>query len=234
MLKDKNILLGISGSIAAYKAPELVRLLKKQQAKVKIVLTGNAVNFVGLSSLATLSENSVSLDMFKQPEQTDTRHISLSEWADLFLVAPATANIIAKFANGISDDFLSTTYLGITGPVILAPAMNSRMYLHPATQNNIKKLKKAGVMFIEPEKGPLACGDSGIGRMAEPSRITDTVSAAFTGLILKNYRVLVTAGGTREKIDPVRCITNFSSGKMGHAFANTAAQLGAEVTLIST
>lgn len=233
MLKNKNILLGISGSIAAYKTPELIRLLKKQGASVKAVLTANASHFAGPGALATVSDNPVYSDMFARSPDTAVEHIVLAEWAQALVVAPATANIIGKFANGVADDYLSTLYLSMDGPVILAPAMNPRMFHHPATQENIRKLRERGVCFTGPCEGDLACGEKGLGRMSEPVSIVDAVITTLMPKPLAGKKVLVTAGGTRERIDAARCLTNYSSGKMGHALARAAAYLGAGVTLVN-
>ena len=233
MLKGKKILLGISGGIAAYKTPELVRLLVKQGADVKVVATRNALQFVTAFTLETLTHHKVYVDMFTGPAEYHTEHISLAEWADCFLVAPATANTLAKMANGVADDALSTTYLACKCPVIVAPAMNENMLDHPATQTNIATLENRGVRVMGTNEGELACGVTGKGRMPEPIEILQQVIEYLTPKTLKGKRVLITTGPTYEKIDPVRFIGNFSTGKMGCALAETCARRGAEVTLIA-
>ncbi len=228
-----NILLGISGGIAAYKVPELIRLFGKQGATIKTVCTSNALQFVTPLTLETLSHNKVYADMFAPVEQYSTAHIALAEWADCMIVAPATANIIGKFANGIADDALSTTFLAFRKTVFIAPAMNTHMYAHPGVQSNIKKLSEYGVQIIEPNEGELACGITGKGRMKEPVEIVRIVNDFFRPKDLLKRKILITAGPTYEKIDPVRFIGNYSSGKMGFALAETCAERGAEVTLIA-
>jgi len=229
-----NILLGVTGSIAAYKSAEIVRLLTKRGLDVKVLLTENGARFIGVETLATLSGHPVYVEMFAAARSDQIGHISLSDWADVLLIAPATANIIAKFAGGVADDLLSTTFISCECPVIIAPAMNSRMYAHPIVQENIKKLRQIGASFIGPEAGELACGTSGKGRMSDPETIVDAVSAvARFGLDLKGLNVLISAGPTREMIDPIRFISNRSSGKMGFALARSAAARGAKVTLVA-
>jgi len=235
MLKGKTIILGVTGCIAAYKAAEIVRGLKKLNADVWVVETTEAQKFVTPLTFRTLSGNPVVTDLFS-PELKDipVPHISLTEKADLILVAPATANIIGKAAQGIADDALSTIIMSAKAKTIFAPAMNSRMWENPIVQENISKLKDLGHEFIGPEKGELACGDVGIGRLAEVEKIIDVVKNELAPKAdLKNLRILVTAGGTREKIDPIRFIGNPSSGKMGHSFAKRALVRGAKVTLVS-
>jgi len=234
MLKGKKIVLGITGGIAAYKACEIARELRKAEASVTAIMTKNACQFITPLTFQTLTGNRVITEMFTLPSEFDVHHITLSKQADLLLVAPATANIIAKFANGIADDFLSTFYLAFKGKILIAPAMNTNMYLHPATKENIKKLSSLGVNFIEPATGELACGDEGIGKLADVATIIQKVKEVLTQkLDLQGEKILITAGATREAIDPVRYITNYSSGKMGYALANVALKRGAEVTLIS-
>ena len=234
MLKGKKIVLGVTGGIAAYKACEIARELRKAGASITAIMTKNACQFITPLTLQTLTGNRVITEMFTLPSEFDVYHITLSKQADLLLVAPATANIIAKFANGIADDFLSTFYLAFKGKILIAPAMNTNMYLHPATKENIKKLSSLGVNFIEPATGELACGDEGIGKLAEVTTIIQKVKETLIQkLDLQGEKILITAGATREAIDPVRFITNYSSGKMGYALANVALKRGAEVTLIS-
>jgi phosphopantothenoylcysteine decarboxylase/phosphopantothenate--cysteine ligase len=234
MLKDKHILLGITGSIAAYKAAIIVRLLIKQQAKVKVIMTPLAKEFITPLTLATLSKNSILVDFFN-PENGDwNSHVDLGTWADLFVVAPATANTIAKMANGIADNLLLTSYLSARCPVMIAPAMDFDMYLHPATQNNLQTLKSRGNLIIEPAIGELASGLEGKGRMEEPELIVNAIINFFSeSEQFKNKKILVTAGPTYESIDPVRFIGNYSSGKMGYAIADELAKRGAHVFLIS-
>lgn len=238
MLTGKRIIFGVTGSIAAYKAAEIVRRLKDLNANVRVVMTVNAAKFIGEITLQTLSQNPVYINMFPPSGglEDPITHIAISDSADLFLVAPATANIIGKVASGIADDLLSTTLLSAGNkPVLMAPAMNERMYKSHIYSHNEKKLQIAGVKFINPEYGKLACGKEGEGRLASVETI---VSHVVNALIegdhdLKGKRVLVTAGGTREYIDPVRFIGNPATGKMGFALAHTARVRGANVTLIS-
>lgn len=234
MLQGKHIVLGISGGIAAYKAPLLVRLLIKAGAQVKCCCTSNALQFITPLTLQTLSNNPIYTDVFAPHNEHQTEHISLPDWADLMIVAPATANIIGKFAAGIADDALSTTFLAMQKPVIIAPAMNDKMYSHPALQRNLQTLTTYPNVEVLPcADGFLACGTNGKGRMLEPEQILYYAQAALTPKTLLNKKVLITAGPTQEKIDPVRYISNFSTGKMGYALAREAQNRGAEVTLIS-
>ena len=231
MLAGRRIVLGVTGGIAAYKACELVSRLKKQGAQVRVVLTQNACQFVQPLTFETLSGNPAYTDSFDRKYEIE--HIALAKWGELLLIAPATANIMAKMAAGIADDLLSTTCLAMDCTLI-APAMNSAMWRHPATVENLRVLKARGVETVGPESGHLACGDADIGRMAEPEQIVKAVEACFARAAdLQGVRVLVTAGPTVERIDPVRYITNRSTGKMGYAIAAAAAQRGAQVTLIS-
>jgi len=233
-LKDKNIILGITGSIAAYKAAYLTRLLKKEGANVKIILTLYGKEFITPVTLATLSQNSVLTDFFQHDDGTWNSHVDLGIWADVMLIAPITANTIAKMAHGIADNLLITTYLSARCPVIIAPAMDLDMFQHPTTKENIKKLESFGNIVIEPSIGELASGLEGKGRMEEPEKIIDFLIDFFNKKKnLTGKKFLVTAGPTYEKIDPVRFIGNFSSGKMGFAIAETLASEGADVTLIS-
>ena len=243
-LNNKIIILGVSGGIAAYKAAELTRLFKKEGADVRVVMTKSAKEFVSPLTFETLSGNPVYSDMFYPPhpppsEGGDERggsmpHIDLGKRCDLFIVAPATANIIGKFANGIADDLLSTLYLSVTSPVLIAPAMNNNMYANPVVQENIKKLKGFNINFVEPGFGELACGDKGEGRLADLDVILSRAKELLTSKgDLSDRTVLVTAGPTHEAIDPVRFISNLSSGKMGYAVASAARRRGANVILIS-
>ena len=232
MLKDKQIVLGVTGGIASYKACDLTSRLVKAGAKVRVVLTENAAKFVPPLTFETLSGNAASTDTFAPRRELE--HIALAKWADAFLIAPATANCLAKLANGIADDLLSTTALAMTAPLLIAPAMNSNMWRHPATQANLKTLIGRGARTVGPGVGRLACGDDDVGRMAEPSEIVEALDAMLnTRQDLAGVRVMVTAGPTVERIDPVRYITNRSTGKMGYAIAEAARDRGAEVTLVS-
>lgn len=234
MWKGKHVLLGISGGIAAYKTPELIRLFIKAGAEVRVVTTKNALSFVTPLTLETVSKNTVYKDVFDPVSEYSTEHISLTDWADLFLVAPATANCIGKFAGGIADDALSTTYLAFDKPVFLAPAMNTRMYTNAAVQHNMSLLKDRGVHFIEPGEGELACGTTGKGRMEDPQAIFAHISHWLeTPKPLLGKTILITAGPTYERIDPVRFIGNHSTGKMGFALAEACAERGARVILIA-
>lgn len=232
--KKPVVVLGVSGGIAAYKACEIVSRLKKAGTEVHVIMTENAVKLAAPLTFQTLSGNLVVVDTFTPPVAFEVEHIALAQKADVFVIAPATANILAKMAHGIADDMLSTTVLATKAPVLVAPAMNTAMWEHPATQANVKILQDRGVHMIGPAGGLLACGDSGIGRMSEPEEITEEILHLLNSDdSMRGLRVLVTAGPTREAIDPVRFITNRSSGKMGYAIAETAAARGAEVTLVS-
>ncbi|WP_020530639.1 bifunctional phosphopantothenoylcysteine decarboxylase/phosphopantothenate--cysteine ligase CoaBC [Flexithrix dorotheae] len=234
MLKNKKILLGITGSIAAYKAALLVRLLKKQGAEVKVVMTTSASSFITPLTLATLSENPVLIDFVKDDSGQWNNHVDLGIWADLMIIAPASANTIAKMANGICDNLLMAVYLSARCPVFLAPAMDLDMYAHPATQQNIEKLINFGHHIIDAESGELASGLVGKGRMAEPENILQKIDQFFQkDLPLQGKQIMITAGPTYEYIDPVRYISNGSTGKMGFALAGVLNDLGAEVTIIS-
>lgn len=234
MLKGKHILLGVTGSIAAYKAALLVRLLVKEGAEVRVIMTETAKQFITPLTMATLSKNPILVEFFN-PENGDwNSHISLGMWSDLYLIAPATANTLAKMATGTADNLLLTTYLSARCPVMAAPAMDVDMYLHPATQANLKTLKERGVTIIEPASGFLASGLDGKGRMEEPEIILSHIKCAMArGGSFSGRKVLITAGPTREEIDPVRYITNHSTGKMAFALAESFAERGAEVHLIS-
>ncbi len=229
MLKGKSIIVGVTGSVAAYKAIDLVKGLRCEGATVNVIMTRASQRFITPLSMQIASQNSVYTDMFEHP----LSHISLPAGADLMIVAPASANSIGKYASAIADDMLSTTLLAFNGPVILAPAMNWRMYENPILQKQLGYLVSLGVKTVGPERGSLACGEEGIGRMAEVDQIIESVHAAVTPQDLKGEHVLVTAGPTREHLDPVRFISNRSSGKMGYALATMAKRRGAEVTLIS-
>lgn len=233
-LEKMKIVLGVSGGIAAYKAAELVRLLVKEGASVYAVMTANAKEFVTPLTFQTLSGNPVYHEIFDPETASSMEHIQVCENADLLIIAPATANTIGKLANGLADDPLSTLFLAYSGPVMVAPAMNDKMWAHPAVQENIRKLRRRGVAIIEPEEGELACGAAGQGRLAEPLRLLKNIKECLLKKKdLMGLRILVTAGPTREPLDPVRYITNPSSGKTGFAVARQALERGAEVILIS-
>ncbi len=242
-----KIALGVTGCIGAYKAVEVLRGLQKAGASVQVAMTGNAANFVAPLTFQAISGQTVITEMFAPGHDPDIKHISLGREIDLLVIAPATANILAKMANGIADDFLSTLYISTTAPVLVAPAMNAEMWKHPATSGNVRVLRDRGVEFVDPEDGFLACRTIGPGRLAEPASIVERAlllidrSRAAGGsreeapapLDLQGERLLVTAGPTYEAIDPVRGITNRSSGRMGYAIAKAAIDRGAEVTLVT-
>lgn len=232
ILRDKNIIIGITGSIAAYKIASLCSMLKKEEANVTVIMTKNATNFINPITFETLTGNKCLVETFDRNFQYDVEHVELAKVADVFLVAPASANILAKAAVGIADDMLTTTLLACTCPKIFAPAMNTRMYQNPITQDNISILRKYGMTVVAPASGYLACGDVGEGKMPEPEELYEHIISALSKKDLLGKNVLVTAGGTKEKLDPVRYITNHSSGKMGFALARAAYNRGANVTLI--
>ena len=234
MLKGKKIVLGVTGGIAVYKAVDLVSRLRKQGCEVRVVMTEHAQQFVTPLTFKEISGNAVATSMWNSNQEFNVEHIALANWADAFLVAPATANILAKMTYGIADDLLSTTLLAAQAPIVVCPAMNTGMYLNAATQENIAKLQSRGITVMPPASGHLACGTSGPGRLPEPQQIVEFMSSFFAGREgdLRGLKVLVTAAGTREPIDPVRFVGNRSSGKMGYAVARAAAMRGAEVTLI--
>lgn len=234
MLKGKTVLLGVTGGIACYKSANLASALVKQGANVQVLMTKNATEFIGPHTFESLTGNRVSVDTFDRNYQFQVEHIALADQADLVLVAPATANVLAKLAHGLADDMLTTTILACNCPKIAAPAMNTKMYENPVTQDNLDILRKYGWEIVEPASGRLACGAVGKGKMPEPEDLLETVlhtlshEKDMTGL-----KVLVTAGPTREALDPVRYLTNHSTGKMGYAIAKAAAARGASVTLVS-
>lgn len=232
-LQDKAIVLGVSGGIAAYKSAEVVRLLVKAEATVRVVMTRNAQEFITPLTLQTLSGNPVSTDTFDLTQESEIGHVRLADTADLVLIAPATANLLAKLAHGIADDLLTTVLLVTRAPVVVAPAMNVHMYAHPATQANLKTLRERGYAVVDPAEGDLACGYQGQGRLAEPAHVVEAATAALTDKDLAGEHVIVTAGPNREPIDPVRFLSNRSTGKMGFALARVARQRGADVTLVS-
>ena len=233
--KKINIVIGITGGIAAYKSAELIRLLKKEGHSIKVMMTNNAERFITPLTLAVLSENRVYTELFSvNREEEEIRHISLAQWADLIIIAPATANTIAKMANGMADDILTSTVLAFPGKVYLAPAMNTVMINNSIYQDNVKYLTEKGYYFINAETGNLACGDYGDGRMAEPVHIVNFIKGQINRKNnLKDKKILISASATREPIDRVRFITNYSTGKMGFALAETAVNYGADVTLIT-
>ena len=227
----QRILLGVCGGIAAYKSAELVRLLRKQDYEVRVVMTHSAMQFITPLTFQALSGNPVATELLDADEENAMGHINLARWADKLIIAPATANSIAKFSHGLADDLLSTIFLAANGPVYIAPAMNQAMWGHSITQENILRLKKHGCHLIGPESGDQACGETGLGRMTEAHDIVKLLSRANAPL--KNIKLLISAGPTREPLDPVRYISNRSSGKMGYALAEAANNLGASVTLVS-
>ena len=232
-LTGREIVLGVTGGIAAYKSAEIVSRLRKKGAVVHVIMTKNATQFVSPLTFETLSGNPVVTDTFDRPETWEVEHIALAKRAELFLIAPATANILAKMASGIADDMLSTTVLATRALIMVAPAMNTGMWAAPATVANVALLRTRGVLFTGPDEGLLACGDTGAGRMSEPAAIVDAVISALNPVTdYAGLKVLVTAGATRERMDPVRFLTNESSGKMGFAIASAALSRGAEVTVV--
>lgn len=233
-LKGKTVLLGVTGGIACYKSANLASALVKQGANVQVVMTRNATEFIGSHTFESLTGNRVSVDTFDRNYQFQVEHIALADQADLVLVAPATANVLAKLAHGLADDMLTTTILACNCPKIAAPAMNTKMYENPVTQDNLDILRKYGWEIVEPASGRLACGAVGKGKMPEPEDLLETVLHALSHeKDMTGLKVLVTAGPTREALDPVRYLTNHSTGKMGYAIAKAAAARGAEVTLVS-
>ena len=233
VLKGKEIILGVTGGIAAYKAVELLRLLTTAGANVHVIMTASATEFVTPLTFQTLSMNPVSTSLFNLVSEREIGHISLADRADIFIIAPATANVIGKLANGIADDMLTTTAMATKAPVLIAPAMNVNMYQNPLYKENEEKLKRHGYLFVEPARGMLACGWEGEGKLQEPQIIFEEALSALTAKDLAGERILVTAGPTREEIDPVRFISNHSSGKMGYAIAAAARCRGAHVVLIT-
>ncbi len=233
MLAGKTIVVGVTGGIAAYKAAELVRFLVKDGAFVRVIMTKNAQEFITPLTLQTLSGNPVATETFNLTQESEIGHIRLADTADLILIAPASADVIGKLAHGIADDLLTTVLLATMAPVLVAPAMNVHMYSHPAVQENIRILGQRGYRFVEPAEGFLACGYEGKGRLADPEDIVEEVCATLTKKDLSSERIIVTAGPNAEPIDPVRFITNRSTGRMGFAMARVAWRRGAEVTLVS-
>ncbi|STY28209.1 DNA/pantothenate metabolism flavoprotein [Legionella wadsworthii] len=232
-LVDKKILLGVCGGVAAYKSAYLIRELTRAGAKVKVVMTQSAQEFVSPLLMQALSGNDVRTALFDPQAERAMGHIELARWADFLLIAPASANCLAKLAQGIADDLLSTLYLVTEVPVIICPAMNRSMWAHPATQANFRVLQERGALFVGPEEGSQACGEQGLGRVSEVEQILSALRLYEVHQLLAGKKILITAGPTREPLDPVRYISNYSSGKMGYALAEAAAMAGAEVTLIS-
>lgn len=234
MLRGKTVILGVSGGIAAYKIPNLASMLVKNHASVHVLMTENAANFITPTTFESLTGHKCIIDTFDRNFEFQVEHVALAKQADLLLVAPATANIIGKMAHGICDDMLTTTSLACQCPKIIAPAMNTRMYENPILQDNLKICRAYGMTVIPPAAGHLACGDTGAGKMPEPEELFDYICQAIQcPKDLMGKRILVTAGPTREKLDPVRFISNHSTGKMGYAIARAAARRGAMVTLVS-
>ncbi|MCH5261680.1 MAG: bifunctional phosphopantothenoylcysteine decarboxylase/phosphopantothenate--cysteine ligase CoaBC [Lachnospiraceae bacterium] len=233
MVAGKHIVLGVTGSIAAYKIASLASMLVKQKADVTVIMTKNATNFINPITFETLTGNKCLVDTFDRNFEFQVEHVSLAKQTDVFLVAPASANVIAKAAHGIADDMLTTTLLACTCLKVFAPAMNTAMYRNPIVQDNIKILERYGMEVINPASGYLACGDTGEGKMPEPEILYEYIVKALTPKDMVGKKVLVTAGPTQEKIDPVRYISNHSTGKMGYAIARAAMMRGAEVTLVS-
>jgi len=233
-LKGKHIVVGVTAGIATYKAVDLVSRLYKAGAEVKVVMTRNATKFVSPLVFGEISKHKVAVEMFENVQNWNVEHIAYATWADAYVIAPATANMIAKMSNGIADDMLSTQLLATTAPVFVCPAMNSNMYTHPTVQENLTILRGRGVHVLEPDSGLLACGVEGKGRLPDPQKIMDWVDFHLGKTeLLQGKTVIVSAGGTQEAIDPVRYITNRSSGKMGYAVALKAAQAGAKTILVS-
>lgn len=234
MLKDKHVLLGVTGGIAAYKMANVTSMLVKAGCDVQVIMTKNATNFIHPTVFETLTGHKCMIDTFDRNFQFNVEHISLAKWADVFMVAPATANVIAKMAHGIADDMLTTTILACKCPKIVSPAMNTNMFENPIVQDNLNQLKHYGFHIIEPACGHLACGDTGAGKLPPEQELFDSIEY-YVGYEkdLKGKRILVTAGPTQEAIDPVRYLTNHSSGKMGYAIAKAAMLRGAEVTLVT-
>ena len=234
MLKGRNILLAVTGSIAAYKAASLASMLVKQHADVHVIMTKNAEQFISPVTFETLTGNKVIDDTFDRNSGYHVAHIAMAQEADVVMIAPASANVIAKLAHGIADDMLTSTMLACEAPIYLAPAMNTHMFDNPVTQDNLKKLREYGYHIIEPSSGYLACGDTGRGKLPEPEELLEYIlQEAACKKDLAGKKVLITAGATQESIDPVRYVTNHSTGKMGYALAKNAARRGAEVTLVT-
>jgi len=235
-LSGRQLVVGLTGGVSCYKVPNLVRLLYKEGVSVQVIMTEAATKFITPLTLESVSQRPVAVNMFPEDEYVATRHIDYSDWAELIIIAPATANFMGKIATGISDDLLTTVVTAHRSPILIAPAMNPGMWENPVTQKNCNYLKELGHKFVDPAEGEMACDHEGIGRMAEPEEIFEAIKAHLLPVKKKSLsgkRVLITAGPTREKIDAVRFISNYSSGKMGYALAQAAIELGAETTLIS-
>lgn len=232
LLAQKNIILGVTGSIAAYKSADLVRRLREVEADVRVVMTANAKQFITPLTMQAVSGRPIHDDLFSAAAEAAMGHIELARWADMVLIAPASADVMARLAHGVADDLLTALCLVTSAPIVLAPAMNKNMWEHTLTQDNLQALKRKGTMIIGPAKGSQACGDVGLGRMVGPKTLIKKISGLFNTGELAGLRVLVTAGPTHEAIDPVRFMTNGSSGKMGHALAVAAQEAGARVTLV--
>ena len=233
MLQGKQLVLGVTGSIAAYKAASLASMLKKQGADVTVIMTENAANFINPITFEELTGNKCLMDTFDRNFQHTVEHVALAKKAQVFVIAPASANVIAKAAHGIADDMLTTTLLACQCPKIISPAMNTRMYQNPIVQDNIRILKDYGMEVVAPASGYLACGDVGEGKMPEPELLLEYIVKSLQPKDMEGLKVLVTAGPTRERLDPVRYISNHSTGKMGYAIARAAMMRGAEVTLVT-
>lgn len=234
MLQGKTVVLGVTGGIAAYKIASLASMLKKQHADVEVIMTENATNFITPTTFETLTGNKCLVDIFDRNFKFQVEHVALAQRADVFMIAPATANVIAKIAHGIADDMLTTTFLACKKPKLVVPAMNTAMYENPVTQDNLETCRRYGMKVIDPAEGYLACGDTGAGKMPEPTVLFDYIMQEIAcEKDLAGKKILVTAGPTREAVDPVRFITNHSTGKMGYAIAEAAVRRGAEVTLVS-
>lgn len=234
MLKGKTVLLGVSSSIAAYKAASLASMLVKQHADVHVLMTANATQFISPITFETLTGHKALVDTFDRNFQFSVEHVSLAKLADVVMIAPATANVIAKLAHGLADDMLTTTVLACNCPKLISPAMNTRMYENPVTQDNLDILRGYGWQVVEPASGYLACGDTGAGKLPEPEELLDWIlQTSSKEKDMQGLRVLVTAGPTQEALDPVRYLTNHSSGKMGYAIAKAASRRGAQVTLVT-
>lgn len=234
MLKGKTVLLGVSSSIAAYKAASLASMLVKQHANVHVLMTANATQFISPITFETLTGHKALVDTFDRNFQFSVEHVSLAKLADVVMIAPATANVIAKLAHGLADDMLTTTVLACNCPKLISPAMNTRMYENPVTQDNLDILRGYGWQVVEPASGYLACGDTGAGKLPEPEELLDWIlQTSSREKDMQGLRVLVTAGPTQEALDPVRYLTNHSSGKMGYAIAKAASRRGAQVTLVT-
>ncbi len=232
-LTNRNIIIGVSGGIAAYKAAELVRLMRREGAAVRVIMSRGALAFITPLSMQALSGNPVHTELLDEDAEMGMGHIELARWADLVVLAPATADIIARLAQGRADDLLTTVVLATPASILVAPAMNQNMWLNPATSTNIDILKARGIQVVGPDAGEQACGDTGPGRLLEPAEILSTIQLCLPASILSGKRVVITAGPTREAIDPVRYLSNHSSGKMGFALARAAAEAGAETVLIA-